>query len=127
MKDAQQTIERRDYRSPLCADLRSKTMKDVDSWSAERGDTVHHHAENEELNRMAECEYQEHIKANRPSVSEGLVIVGAFLMLGAAALTVNMGGSVASAVDRSPVGSIAESAPALDYCREHSPYADKSC
>ncbi len=102
-------------------------MKDVDSWSADRGDTVHHHATNEESDRMGEREYQEHIKANRPSASERFIIVGALLVLGAAGLTAHMGGSVASAVDRSPVGSIVESSLTLDYCREHSPYAEKSC
>jgi hypothetical protein len=102
-------------------------MTGVDSWSAERGDTVHHHATGEELSGMGEREYVEHVKANRLSVSERFIILGALLLLGVAGLTAHMNGSMASAIDTSSVGAISESLPSLDYCREHSPYADKSC
>jgi hypothetical protein len=102
-------------------------MKDVDSWSAERGDTVHHHATEEELSGMGEQDYVEHIKANRPSMSERFIIVGALVLLGVAGLAAHMNGSMASTVDLNPVGSVSEPLPSLDYCREHSPYADKSC
>jgi hypothetical protein len=102
-------------------------MNDVDSWSAERGDTVHHHATGEELNGMGERDYVEKIKANRPSLSERLIIVAALLLLGVAGLTAHMNGTMASGVDLSSVGSVSEPLPSLDYCREHSPYADKSC
>jgi hypothetical protein len=102
-------------------------MTDVDSWSAERGDTVHHHETGEELNGMGERDYVEHIKANRPSLSERFIIIGALLLLGVAGLTAHMNGSMASGVDTSPVGSVSETIPSLEYCREHSPYADQSC
>ena len=103
-------------------------MRDVDSWSAPRGDTVHHHATDEELDGMGEREYVEHIKAtSRPSVSERFLIVGALLVLGAAGYVAHMYTSTASAVDLAPVGAISDSGPSLDYCREHSPYPDKSC
>lgn len=102
-------------------------MNDVDSWSAARGDTVHHHETGEELNGMGEREYVEHIKASRPSLSERFVILGALVLLGVAGFAAHMSGSMASSIDPAQVGSVYEAVPSLDYCREHSPYAEKSC
>ncbi len=49
------------------------------------------------------------------------------MLLGIAGLTAHFGGSMASALDTETVGSISQSLPSVDYCREHSPYADRSC
>jgi hypothetical protein len=102
-------------------------MTNDDAFNVARGDTVQHHNTDEELNGMGEREYAEHVSAHRPSVSERFIVVGTLLLLGAAGLTAHMGGSMASAVDTETVSSIEQSLPSLDYCREHSPYADKSC
>jgi hypothetical protein len=102
-------------------------MSNDDAWNAVRGDVVQHHATDEELNSTGEREYAEHVNAHRPSVSERFIVVGTLLILGIAGLLAHMGGSMASGVDTETVSSISRSLPSLDYCREHSPYADKSC
>lgn len=102
-------------------------MTNDDNWNAVRGDTVQHHATDEEMNGMSEREYAEHVSAHRPSVSERFIVVGTLLLLGIAGFTAHMGGTMASGVDTETVSSISGSLPALDFCREHSPYADKFC
>ncbi len=44
-------------------------MTNGDSWNVARGDAVHHHATDDELNGMGEREYAEHVNAHRPSIS----------------------------------------------------------
>ncbi|KQV65234.1 hypothetical protein [Rhizobium sp. Root1220] len=102
-------------------------MTTDDTWTAPRGDVVHHHATDDELDGMGEREYAEHVSAHRPSISERVIVLGALVLLGIAGFTAHMTGSIASGVDTATVGSISDSLPSVDYCREHSPYADKTC
>ncbi|CAN7688712.1 hypothetical protein [Rhizobium sp. LjRoot258] len=102
-------------------------MTNGESWNTARGDVVHHHATDDELNGMGEREYAEHVNAHRPSISERVIVLAALVLLGIAGLTVHFGVPMASALDTATVGSISESLPSVDYCREHSPYPDRSC
>ncbi|WP_431322852.1 hypothetical protein [Rhizobium sp. YTU87027] len=102
-------------------------MTNGESWNTARGDVVHHHATDDELNSMGEREYVEHVTAHKPSISERFIVLAAFTLLGVAGLTVHFTAPMASSLDTATVGSIFESLPAVDFCREHSPYPDRSC
>ncbi|MBB3393771.1 MULTISPECIES: hypothetical protein [unclassified Rhizobium] len=102
-------------------------MTNGESWNTARGDVVHHHATDDELDGMGEREYVEHVNAHKPSISERFIVLAAFALLGIAGLTVHLTAPMASGLDTATVGSISESLPAVDYCREHSPYPDRSC
>ena len=101
-------------------------MKDGETWNTARGDVVHHHATEDELNGMGEREYLEHVTANAPSLSNRVMVLAAFVLLGVAGLTVHYATPMAS-LDPATVGSISDALPSVDYCREHSPYPDRSC
>ncbi len=101
-------------------------MKDGETLNTARGDVVHHHATEDELNGMGEREYVEHVNANAPSLSNRVIVLAAFVLLGVAGLTVHYTAPMAS-LDPATVGSISETLPSVDYCREHSPYPDRSC
>jgi len=102
-------------------------MTNGESWNTARGDVVHHHATDDELDGMGEREYAEHVNAHKPSMSERTIVIGALALLAIAGLTVHFGGPMASGLDTSAVGSISESLPSVDFCREHSPYPNRSC
>jgi hypothetical protein len=102
-------------------------MTNSESWNAARGDVAHHHATDDELNGMGEREYAEHVGAHKPSISERFIVLAAFALLGIAGLTVHFTAPMASDLDTAAVGSISDSLPSVDYCREHSPYPDRSC
>ncbi|SEI08474.1 hypothetical protein SAMN05216228_102265 [Rhizobium tibeticum] len=102
-------------------------MTNDESWNTARGDVVHHHATDDELNGMGEREYAEHVNAHGASISERVIVLAALVLLGIAGLTVHFGVPMASGLDAATVGSISESLPSVDYCREHSPYPNRSC
>ena len=105
-------------------------MASSEIWDPATGNLVHRHTADGQTGSEAEYEYVEHarhIGANRLSLGEKLVVFGALILLGIAALTVHLGGPLASPIDTQTVGAISESLPAVDFCREHSPYPDKSC
>ncbi|EPE94790.1 hypothetical protein [Rhizobium grahamii] len=101
-------------------------MQDGETWHTTRGDVVHHHTTEDELNGMGEREYGERVNAHRPSISDRVIVLAAFVLLGAAGLTVHFTAPMAS-LDPATVGSISDTLPSVDYCREHSPYPDRSC
>jgi hypothetical protein len=76
-----------------------------------------------------ERDYVEHVSAQRLSGVERLVVVVALILLGFAGFT-------AYSDDKDPITTSAIGTPAVqtepahpayDYCREHSPYPEKSC
>ncbi|MDM9624804.1 hypothetical protein QTL95_02775 [Rhizobium sp. S152] len=78
--------------------------------------------------------YAERVTANRPTIAERFIIVAALLLLSAAGVMAHFAGPAGSSIDNATVGSVSETVgsasfmPAdLDFCREHSPYADRSC
>lgn len=79
------------------------------------------------LKGMGEDEYAERVNANRPTIFERLIIVAVIAVLAGAAMTAHVHGPVGSSVDTAAVGSVSEPRAAFEYCREHSPYADRSC
>ncbi|OWW04683.1 hypothetical protein ATY81_01490 [Rhizobium sp. R72] len=102
-------------------------MTKGESWNTARGEAVHHSATDHVLKGTGEREYAEHVNSHKPSISERLIVLAAFTLLGAAGLTVHFTAPMASGLDKATVGSISDSLPAVDYCREHSPYPDRSC
>ncbi len=79
-------------------------------------------------------DYAERVAANRPTITERFIIAAAVLLLSAAGVTAHFTGPAGSSIDNSTVGSVSEAvtpapgkATSLDFCREHSPYADRSC
>lgn len=100
-------------------------MAAFDTATPVHNDVVQHRSD-EGTKGMGERDYAERVKANRPTISERLIIIAALALLATAGITAHFGGPIGSAVDAATVGSVEPQAD-LEYCREHSPYADRSC
>ncbi|MBB4278610.1 hypothetical protein [Rhizobium mongolense] len=104
-------------------------MTHHDILNPHHNDMVAHHPTNAQAASEGERDYVEHLNAQKLSLGERLLVVGALVLLGVAGLTGHLNSSVSPEV----TGAIAAPAPlasshsSLDSCREYSPYAEKRC
>ncbi len=105
-------------------------MTKFETWNSAHCDIVPHHAAENEMVGDGERSYVEHVRAQKLTVSERFVVLGALVLLGVAGLTAHFGmpTMVEPAVAASEItGSVDEQHPVVDYCREYSPYAERDC
>ncbi|WP_082597269.1 hypothetical protein [Rhizobium sp. Root708] len=100
-------------------------MTDSNTWAVQDG-MSHQHLNDDHASGAGEHDYADHVSAQRLSLGERFFVVGVLVMLGIAGMTAHFSSTPAN-LDPQTVGSISESLPSLDYCREHSPYPDRSC
>ncbi|WP_244914999.1 hypothetical protein [Rhizobium sullae] len=104
-------------------------MTHHDILNPSRNDMVAHHAKHDEAAGEGELGYVQHLNAQKLTLGERMLVVGALVLLGVAGLTAHLSSSVSPEV----TGAIAAPQPvtsphnSLDHCREYSPYAEKSC
>jgi hypothetical protein len=76
-----------------------------------------------------ERSYVEHVHAQKLSISERIVVLGALVLLGVAGMSAHFGASMPSVIDPIATASVSGTTPhhVSDRCREYSPYAERAC
>jgi hypothetical protein len=103
-------------------------MKDSENFNSAHCDIAHRPSEREGASD-GERDYVEHVRAQKLSILERFVVLGALVLLGVAGMTAHLGASMPSAVDPIATASVSGQTPhrVSDYCREYSPYAERAC
>ena len=105
-------------------------MTNFDSFNTGHRDTVAHHATGAEPLGEGERDYVEHVKSQKLSGFERLVVVGALVLLGAVGLTGHFQTPVTDQMTTSAIAAPVSDATPHHHqglCREYSPYAEKNC
>ena len=106
-------------------------MKNCDNFNSAHSDIAHRPLEREGAGN-GERDYVEHVRAQKLSISERIVVLGALVLLGIAGMTAHVGGAMPLGVDPAATASITTTTtttphPASEFCRDYSPYAERSC
>jgi hypothetical protein len=110
-------------------------MTHSETWTSGHRDMVHQHVKEDVGNGDAERDYADHVSAQKLSVLERVVVVGALVLLSFIGFTAPS--AQTNATDPMTTSAIEEPTPPGDslvshhqrygHCRETSPYADKVC
>lgn len=110
-------------------------MTQSETWTSGHQDMVHQPVKEDVSYGEAERDYADHVSAQKLSVLERVVVVGALVLLSFVGFTAPS--AQTSATDPMTTSAIEEQAPPGDslvphhqrygHCRETSPYADKVC
>ncbi|APO71445.1 hypothetical protein IE4872_PD00916 (plasmid) [Rhizobium gallicum] len=104
-------------------------MTHHDILNPRHNDMVAHHPTNAQATSEGERDYVEHLNAQKLSLGERLLVVGALVLLGVAGLTGHLNSSVSPEVTGAIAApaTFASSHGSLDSCREYNPFAEKRC
>ena len=104
-------------------------MTDCETLSR-RQDMVTLHAKEDETAGLGERDYVEHVRAQKLSAFERIVVVGALVLLSFAGFAAYSSGNtdpmMTSAI-AAPAGDNMPQHPAYGHCRDSSPYAERVC
>lgn len=109
-------------------------MTNFDDFNPGHRDMVAHASIVAEPLGDGERDYAEHVRSQRLSGSDRLIVLGAVVLLGLAAFAGHFTTPVTDQITTSAIATPAAADPApaahhhrFDFCREYSPYAEKSC
>ena len=109
-------------------------MTQSETWTPGHQDMVHQHVKEDVSYGAAERDYADHVSAQKLSILERIVVVGALVLLSFVGFTAS---PTQTTTDPMTTSAIEEPTPPGDslvsrhqrygHCRETSPYADKVC